>query len=86
MAGKTTALPYVGLAAGTAATVLGSAQLSHVWTSGRRLPSRDKWRVGLVGFGLILTGVTLSSVSAYELGEARKTRALANGEKTTEDS
>lgn len=83
---KTGALPYVGLATGTAATVLGSAQLSHLWTAGPQISKEEKWKVGLVGFGLILMGVTLSSVSAYELGEERtQTKRLANEEEDAED-
>lgn len=83
---KTSALPYVGLAGGAAATVLGSAQLSHLWTAGSQIPKEQKWKVGAVGFGLILMGVTLSSISAYELGEERQeSKRLENADEESED-
>ncbi len=80
------ALPYVGMAGGAAATVLGSAQLAHLWTAGAQIPKEEKWKIGAVGFGLILMGVTLSSVSAYELGEEREEgKRLANADEDGED-
>lgn len=80
------ALPYVGLASGAAATVLGTSQLSALWSGSANISKEERAKVGAVGFGLILIGVTLSSLSAYEIGETREEeKTLDTGEDLDED-
>lgn len=64
-----TALPLVGLAAGTTMMVVGSSQVSAAWMA-RDIPARDRWTMGLLASAFVGLGVALQVLASRELAEA----------------
>jgi len=64
------ALAIAGLVSGALSTTVGTAQLSAAYQAPNLLP-KDRFRFGLLGASLIAVGITVSSLSTYELSRDR---------------